>query len=239
MGERTFPSRSGDCAELVRAMGFALALQVQLMAGEAAPAGSQPTASAGGAQVTPAASAPPSVGTTPPPASPHQAVRSGPAIGAGAGAAIGIGLAPTVVALGRLFGTVAWPHLALELGGEVSTPSAMHRADGAGFSEETLLGSLAVCGLRMSFSACAVTKVGEMRVVGEGVDAPAASSGVLLQAGVRVAVARDLGRHVHVAAHTDGVAALTRGMVTLNSMAVWTAPRVGGTAGIDLGVRFP
>jgi hypothetical protein len=115
----------------------------------------------------------------------------------------------------------------------------MHRADGAGFSEETLLGSLAVCGLRMPLSACAVTKVGEMRVAGEGVDAPASSSGVLLQAGLRVAVTGGLGRHVHIAAHADGVAALARGMVTLNSMAVWTAPRVGAAVGLDLGVRFP
>ena len=32
MGEHTFPSRTGDCGELARAMGFALALQVQLLA---------------------------------------------------------------------------------------------------------------------------------------------------------------------------------------------------------------
>jgi hypothetical protein len=134
---------------------------------------------------------------------------------------------------------VAWPHIALELGGEASTPSAMHRADGTGFSEQTLLGSLAVCGLRMPFSACAVTKLGAIKVVGEGVDTPAASSGVLLQAGVRIAVTRGLGRHLDIAAHADGVAAVTRGVVTLNSMAVWTAPRVGGAVGIDLGVRFP
>src|SRR3954463_7857941 len=36
-GERKFPSRTGDCGELVRAMGFALALQIQLMAAAAAP----------------------------------------------------------------------------------------------------------------------------------------------------------------------------------------------------------
>ena len=32
IGEQSFPSRTGDCDELTRAMGFALALQVQLMA---------------------------------------------------------------------------------------------------------------------------------------------------------------------------------------------------------------
>ncbi|HVV52145.1 MAG TPA: hypothetical protein VHO06_20925, partial [Polyangia bacterium] len=32
IGEQTFPSRTGDCDELTRAMGFALALQIQLMA---------------------------------------------------------------------------------------------------------------------------------------------------------------------------------------------------------------
>ena len=36
IGEQAFPSRTGDCGELARAMGFALALQIQLMATTAA-----------------------------------------------------------------------------------------------------------------------------------------------------------------------------------------------------------
>src|SRR3569623_946437 len=32
IGEQAFPSRTGDCGELARAMGFALAVQIQLMA---------------------------------------------------------------------------------------------------------------------------------------------------------------------------------------------------------------
>jgi hypothetical protein len=32
IGEQTFPSRSGDCRELTRAMGFALAVEIQVMA---------------------------------------------------------------------------------------------------------------------------------------------------------------------------------------------------------------
>src|SRR4051812_11079394 len=60
IGEQIFPSRTGDCGELARAMGFALALQIQLMA---------TTAAAPGAEATPPASkvaTPPAAAPAPP-----------------------------------------------------------------------------------------------------------------------------------------------------------------------------
>src|SRR3954469_17349024 len=66
-GERTFPSRSGDCGELVRAMGFALAVQFQLLATEEA------------ARITAAPPPPPAPPTisAPPPSKPP-AIASSP-----------------------------------------------------------------------------------------------------------------------------------------------------------------
>jgi hypothetical protein len=246
IGDRLLPSRSGDCGELVRVMGFALALQVQLMAGIVAPAETPTAEEPQTPQTATTPSAPPTEVVAPP--SPlvnveHETRLSpsgtGPSIAAGAGAAVGIGATPTAVAIGRLFGTVAWSHVAVELGAELSVPSVMHRADGAGFSEQLLLGSLAACGLRSPWSACLVGKVGEIRVTGEGVDVPASSSGVLIQTGLRLGVTYPLGRHAHVAAHVDGLALLNRGVVTLDSMAAWTTPRVAANLGVDVGVRFP
>jgi hypothetical protein len=240
-GERTFPSRNTNCGELVRAMGFAIALQFQLLA--AAQAGAPRTAEpppAPRAQTEPAA--PPTLSVSPVESSGHAATakstREPPSIVAGAGAAAGVGSSPNVAALGRLFGTVAWPHLAVELAAEASVPSTLHRADGAGFSQHVLLAGLAGCGVSGRWSGCLLAKAGQIRVTGEGVDMPGTASGLFLQTGLRVAVTQALGHRAQLMVHADGLASLVRGIVTLDSMPVWTTPRVAATAGIDFGVRF-
>jgi hypothetical protein len=227
-GERTFPSRSGDCAELVRAMGFALAVQFQLLATEEA------------ARSTAAPPPPPPTVSAPPPSKPPAiaSLPRGPNLAAGGGASAGVGLSADVTVVGRVFGAVAWSRVALELAAEVSVPSTLRRADGAGFSQQVFLASVAGCGLVSRWSACALAKVGEIRVAGDGVDTPATSAGLILQTGLRLALTQALGHRVYIAAHADGVALLTRGVVTLDGMPVWTTPRVAGTFGLDFGVRF-
>jgi hypothetical protein len=244
IGDRLFPSRSADCRELVRVMGFALALQVQLWSAGAAPSDSEQAEPSEVARAAPTPSSSPTLvaPAPPPPTSSQPEIRgsgSRPSIAAGAGASVGVGLAPGAVALGRVFGTVAWSHVAVELGAELGMPSTLRRADGAGFSEQLLFGSLASCGLRSAWSACLVAKVGQIRVAGEGVDVPVTSSGLLIQTGLRVAVTYPLGRRVLVAAHADGLTLITRGVVTLDSLPAWTTPRVGADLGVDVGVRFP
>ncbi len=228
-GERTFPSRTGNCAELVGAMGFALAVQFQLLA----------TGDAGGTPAPPVAPAPPTIVAPPPTAPPPASTsRGGPSLAAGAGAAAGVGLSPAVTAVGRVFGTAAWSRVAVELAGEVSAPSTLRRADGAGFSHQVFLASAAGCGLLARWSGCVLAKVGEIRVAGDGVDTPATSAGLILQTGLRLAMTQMLGQRAYLVAHADGVALLTRGVVTLDGMPVWTTPRVAATAGLDFGVRF-
>jgi hypothetical protein len=245
IGEQTFPSRSGDCAELARAMGFALALQIELMA---------TTADASRrAQLPPAppeTAAPPAhpLSTDPAPVAhvesagpgaPEATARPhGPSVLAGAGALAGLGVSSKPIAVGRLFATVAWPHVALELGGEVSAPSTTFRADGAGFSQEELLATLAGCGVRFFFSVCAVGKLGELRVAGQGVNVPLTASGFMAQAGARLAFAPTLGPRAYIVAHAEGLGRLTRGTVTLDSMPAWTTPRFAALLGIDVAFRF-
>jgi hypothetical protein len=246
IGERTFPSRSGDCGELVRAMGFALALQLQLMAATSPPPDSRPAAPPRVAQTPPDAHAPPTVVAPPAPTPADKPTetstaepRSRLSIAAGGGASVAVGLAPTAVVVGRLFGAVAWSRVAFELGAETSTQSVLHRSDGSGFSERLRLGTLAGCGLRGAWSVCVVGKVGQIRVVGEGVDVPASPSGMLLQGGLRLAVTQTLGRHAHFVLRVGGLSPLAGGTVTLDSMRVWTTPRVAADLGVDLAVRFP
>lgn len=236
MGKQVFPSRSGDCDELTRAIGFALALQIQLMAATAAEAR--------------AGRAPPREARAPVPAAPPPAIQvesAGPApsglagrpsvlVGAGAAGAIGVSSEP--VAVGRLFGRAEWSHVAIELAGEASLPSTTHRADGAGFSQEELLASLAGCGVRAPLSLCAVGKVGELRVAGRGVDVPLTASGLTVQAGLRLAASHPVGRRTILAAHIEALGRLTRGTVTLDSMPVWTTPGFIALLGIDVAFRF-
>jgi hypothetical protein len=247
IGEQTFPSRTGDCSELARAMGFALALQIQLMATTAS-ATPPEAATPPGASAPVPTDAPPSpavdVAAAPPAAtSQGELTKSnletpGPSILVGAGGAVGLGVSSSAIPLGRLLGTVEWSHVAVELAAEVSVPSTTRRADGAGFSQQQFLASLAGCGVRRPWSACLVAKVGEIRVVGEGIDFPATSYGVVAQAGLRLAVTHRLGSHFQIGAHADGLALITQGIVTLDGTPVWTTPRLAALFGADIGVRF-
>jgi hypothetical protein len=251
IGEQTFPSRTGDCGELARAMGFALALQIQLMAATAAerhPPPPPPPVTATAAPLP----APPAPPPTAPPAVPPAAVTTtssgeaassgprspGPSVLVGAGAAVGVGIAASAVPLGRLLGTLRWSHVAIEVAGEVSAPSTTRRADGAGFAQQQLLASLAGCGVRNVWSACVVAKVGQIRVVGQDVDVPTTSAGLVAQTGVRVAVTHAVGGRFEIGVHADGLALITQGTVTLDSIPVWTTPRFAALLGAELGVRF-
>lgn len=157
---------------------------------------------------------------------------------AGGGVLAGVGISSAPVAVGRLFALAAWPHVALELAGEASTPSTTIRADGAGFSQQEFLASFAGCGVRSPLSLCAVAKAGELRVVGQGVDVALTASGLVLQSGLRLTAAYPLGRRAYLIGHAEGLARLTQGTVTLDSMAVWTTPRFAALLGIDVGVRL-
>jgi hypothetical protein len=247
IGEQVFPSRTGDCPELIRAMGFALALQIQLMAatvGESRTA--PPPAPAADTVVVKEPASPPPI-VAPPAAQIDNAgsgapettgKRGGPFLLVGVGAAAGLGVTSEPVAIGRLFATAAWPHIAVELAGEVSAPSTTHRADGAGFSQEQILASLAGCGVRGAWSVCAVGKAGELRVIGQGVDVPLTASGLMIQAGLRLAASRTFGHRTYIIAHAEGLGRLTQGDVTLDSMPVWTTPAFAALLGIDVALRF-
>ncbi len=247
VGDRAFPSPADDCPELVRAMGFALALQIQFLAIAGAPVTSG--AATARENSRPAAAPPPP--PVPPPSLARRDVAgvvattaakspsSGPTFAIGAGASAGFGLASSATWLGRLFGSVAWPHIALELGAEISLPTTTRRADGAGFSQQQLFVSAAGCGVLQRWSACVLAKAGQIRVAGQDIDLPASSSGPILETGIRVGVTQRLGQRAYVSAHADALVHLTRWAVILDELPVWTAPGHAGTLGLDVGMRFP
>lgn len=251
VGDRTFPSRSNDCHELARAMAFALALQIQLSAGGSAPADLGAAEEPPEGKPTVEAQAPPPespVPATPPSEQPSLPAPSQPAgsrgprpvLGFGAGASVGFGVSSSVVPFGRVFGSVAWPHLSLELTAEVGWPTTERRADDrAGFSQQELLMGVAGCGTLARLSACLLAKGGAIRIVGVDVEEPASPWGPLLQTGLRLAVMQPLGRRAYVAARVEGLLIVTRWQVTLDDVPVWMSSRFSENIGLDVGVRLP
>ncbi|HSS39107.1 MAG TPA: hypothetical protein VLT58_10090, partial [Polyangia bacterium] len=165
--------------------------------------------------------------------------RSGPALAVGAGPALAVGMAASPIVLGRIFGVLAWTHFAIELSAQTSLPDTTRRADGAGFSQQHLLLGAARCAVFRPWTACLVANAGEVRMSGVDIDRPTSAVAPIVQAGARLGAVHGLGRRIVIAAHVDGLAALTRWRGTLDNVPVWTAPRLAAALGVDAVVRFP
>jgi hypothetical protein len=251
VGDRAFPAHTSDCAELVRAMGFALAVQINLLAAgkprdvqhdaRPEPAGAKPADSEADAgptrpSVTPAA--PPAADAGVPRGSPASTTGPPWVFALGAGGAVGIGMSPGLLALGRLFGRAYRGSFSLELGGELSTLAVRYRADGAGYDQRLLLAIAAACGDERPLSLCVLVKAGVMKVAGRSIDVPASPSGKALQTGLRFGVRERLAAQVFLEQRLEGLANWTRWTVTLDGIPVWNAPPVAGSLGLDLGADF-
>ena len=103
---------------------------------------------------------------------------------------------------------------------------------------EEFLASVAGCGVRSPFSLCAIGKVGELRVAGQGVDVPLTASGLMVQSGLRLTAWHTFGYRTYIMARAEGLVRLTDGTVTLDSMPVWSTPRFAALLGIDVAIRF-
>jgi hypothetical protein len=243
-GDRTFPSRSEDCGELARAVAFALALQIQLSAK------AHPSAEIPAAPVESPPSPAPVVAPLPPvvppvrqpevtkPNQPAPSPRPRPVLSVGVGGLVGWGMGPEVPGV-RGFTNLAWPNWSVQLGAEIGWPATIRREDGAGFSHQELLLAGAGCAIWQPWSACLLGKAGQVRISGKGVDAPASPSGVAVETGLGLTLLQPLGTRLFLAAHVEGLVVLTKWQVTLDRMLLWTSPRLVGSAGLDMGVRFP
>jgi hypothetical protein len=251
-GDQTFSAGRADCPRLLRAMEFALAIQIQLLARAApAPGVSEKTAVPAEASPAPEASSAPSAEPTPaaPPeqapipevtaVAPVPAGKARPVFAMGAGPALGLGMAPGPIGLARLFGTVSWQHLLVEAAAAASVPRTARRSDGAGFSQQHLLVSAAVCATGTRWSACLLAAAGRVRMQGENIERPTSASAPLAESGIRVGVVQPLGSRAFLGAHADGSAHLIRWTGSLDNVPVWTAPRFSLVLGVDVGVRLP
>jgi len=249
-GDQGFPSVTADCPRLVRTMGFALAVEIQLLTRTAAevnttPAGPVPAIPAENARpdtTSPLARTLPPEGTTGPRVADVGYSPTGkrhPAFATGAGPSVGFGISSAPVLLGRLFGAVAWQFVSVELAAVVSLPTTTRRADGAGFSQQHFLGSSAACATVARWRSCVLGNAGVVRMNGENIGRANSASVALVQAGIRAGIGQRLGRRVLLNAHADGLINLTRWTARLDRVPVWTAPRFAAELGLDVTLRFP
>jgi hypothetical protein len=128
--------------------------------------------------------------------------------------------------------------LSLDLGAEASYPSDTQRWGGSGFRSMFIGGTAGLCGHHSALSGCAIAKASELRVEGLGLDRPKRASGIVAQAGLRLAANIGLGNSWLVAIHLDGLGLLAPCVVELNNVHVWEMPRLSALAGVDLAARF-
>ena len=258
-GDHTFPSRSNDCGELVRAMGFALALQIDLLAAarsaesasEAAPhRHDEPAPSPVTTPAAPAVPAPPA-----PPIAVNPVVPPRPAAGRTQNRRTPAARGPSSVSVSELLWdsvghptpspSVAclvvwrWSHASLELGLEADAPATTRRNDNAGFSQRLVLSAAAGCGIYERWRACLLGKVGRVHVEGKDIDVPASPWGTLFETGIRAAIRQPLGSRAFLEARAEGLVKLATWTVYLDRAAIWSTPRLTETIGIDFGVVFP
>ncbi len=255
-GDQTFPVHTKDCTELVRTMGFALAVQINLLAMEQ----SAEVADGRAPEQPKAPSAPDKKEAPAPPVAPVRAPPVAPvrvqtaddeddgtsesggharwAFSLGAGGSLGVGLLPNATALGRVFGSVALGPASLELGGELSTGAGASRADGGGFNAHAWFATAAVCGTGPPWSICLLTRAGAVKVEGRRVDVPASPGGKSILTGLRLGAEERVGSSLFFAERLEGLVNLTRWTVTLDGIPVWKAPPLAGVVGVDVGAIF-
>jgi hypothetical protein len=226
LGQRHFSSPGQTCREVIPALGFALVVQIQMLANQVKPAAPAEK---------PAVDQPREMPSTPPaPTSPPDLRWS---YSGGLGAAAAIGLANQRLGLGRLFVAASRGWLQLELGGEACL-SATTRLDGGGdFHHRFVLGAGAVCWQRPGLVPCAIGKLGLLRVQGENVDKPASPQGFVAQAGARLGWPVLLGDHLGVRVWGEGLYLVSPWTVRLNHVDVWTMPHMSASLGIDIFLR--
>ena len=238
-GQRELDSEQADCPAFARAMSFAIAVQIQLLAQEAEAAAEPPQAPDEAAAPAPPAEAPgrerdrrrASPGRSTEADAPWQLL-------VGAGPGLAFGLAPRTAVEGRVFAALRHGWLAAELGAEASLPARYATAPGEGFEQRVALGSLAGCALWEALSGCVVSKLGVIEVHGFGVDAPRSPSGVAAQIGPRLGLGQVFSDRFLAGVRLELLATLVSWEVTLNQREVWETPAVSLSAGAELGALF-
>jgi hypothetical protein len=228
-GDRRLSSANRDCAEFVRGMTFALAVQIQFLNQLLGTSLDPQPAVVSPARVV----APPTVTTTP-----ATARRPRTSFSAGLGPVTSLGETAAASAGAELSASVRLRAFSLDLGAGATLPVTFRQADGTGFRASTLSGTLAVCGHLRRFALCPLMALGRLRISGLGVDDAHAPASTTARVGLRGAFAQALSARLAAVLHADGAYSLTPRTVTLNQLPVWRTTALALAIGIDFAVLF-
>ena len=233
-GERRLSSANHDCVDLVRDMAFALAVQIQLLNSSAV--SEKPPAELSPVPVVEGAAPPKSESRVL--SSAIESPKAERYVLLGLGPTIAIGQAPSVSPGARFFVSGRSGAISLELGGEGYLSVRSTQGDGSGISTSSFAGTLALCGHLRQFALCPVGVLGQLRVVGFGVDDVRSPTSITARAGLRLAVEQPLSQRLLVVLDADGLGMLTPRTAYLNDLPVWTTPALAFTLAIELATRF-
>lgn len=250
-GRRDLPTER-DCAELVHAAAFAVAIVIDPLRAQQGPAplpSAPPSASSAPVAIAPPAPTPsqppgptPSQ-PTPAPTAPTDPVHLHAAAGMtfsalrvpslGLGARIEVGLRQRRWSL-SLEGQSTFP-----LGDEQGEARASFPVGEAGAVSASLVSALAVPCLHAGIlGACALLELGALQGTGRGVDVPKRDTTVLFALGARVMAEVFLVPWLFLRPAVDLLAPITRTTLRIGERPVWTTPPLGLTGSVSVGTVF-
>jgi hypothetical protein len=225
-GGRRLTFETADCAELARAVVFAVVVQMQLLASPTRPPSSskRPGERPGSAGVAPQPS--------------RQSYRKTRMALLGAGPTLERGWSPApalgLAVLGALSSGAVW----LEAGAAVSVPTTFELADGSGFRARSLRGWLAPCVRTPPWNWCLTGMIARVYVRGRGVDEALSSGSMLAATGGKVELLWPALERLGVLLHVEALVTLTPRDVLLNGGSVWSTSPMYLGVGADLATIF-
>ncbi len=251
-GRRDLPTER-DCAELVHAAAFAVAIVIDPLRAQQGPPplpSAPPSASSAPVAVAPPAPTPsqppapaPSQPPPPAPSAPTDPVQLHAAAGMtfsalrvpslGLGARIEVGLRQRRWSV-SLEGQSTFP-----LGDEQGEARASGATPGEGAVSASLVSAMVVPCIRAGIlGACALVEVGALQGTGRGVDVPKRDTTVLFALGARVMAEVFLAPWLFLRPAVDLLAPITRTTLRIGERPVWTTPPLGLTGSVSVGTVF-
>ncbi len=236
-GRRELPTER-DCAELVHAAAFAVAIVIDPLRAQQGPAlvaSAPPSASSAPVAVAPPAA--PSRAPAPAPSQPPAApVPTDPVhLHAAAGMTFSALRVPSL-GLGALIEVgLRQRRWSASLEGQSTFPLGDEQGEGGAVSA-SLVSALAVpCLHAGAFGACALVELGALQGTGRAVDVPKRDTTLLFALGARVMAEVFLAPWLYLRPAIDLLAPVTRTTLRIGERPVWTTPTLGLTGSLSVG----
>jgi len=242
-GRRDLPTER-DCAELVHAAAFAVAIVIDPLRAQQGPPplpSAPPSASSAPVAVAPPAptpSQPPAPAPSQPPPPAPTAPTDPVQLHAAAGMTFSALRVPSLGLGARIEVGLRQRRWSVSLEGQSTFPLGDEQGEGGAVSA-SLVSALAVpCLHAGAFGACALVELGALQGTGRAVDVPKRDTTVLFALGARVMAEVFLASWLYLRPAVDLLAPITRTTLRIGERPVWTTPPLGLTGSVSVGTVF-